>query len=172
MATTVPHRLTGSQIPTDEVDVALAEFGPELFGLALTITGSTADAEDAYQAAWMQAATHWAELRNPRKRRSWLASVVARSALRTRRRRLTWARRHPPISEAQGLGAMMVWDPSLGTALLELTDRQRAVVALHYGHGYSLDETAELLRCSKGTVRSHLARSLTTLRRTLHDDED
>jgi RNA polymerase sigma factor (sigma-70 family) len=64
----------------------------------------------------------------------------------------------------------MEWDPTVAKALTSLTERQRAVVALHYGYGYSLDETAGVLRLSGGTVRSHLARALTTLRRSMRDD--
>jgi DNA-directed RNA polymerase specialized sigma24 family protein len=40
----------------------------------------------------------------------------------------------------------MEWDPTLGTALAHLSPRQRAVVDLHYGQGYSLDEAAEFHR--------------------------
>jgi RNA polymerase sigma factor (sigma-70 family) len=65
----------------------------------------------------------------------------------------------------------MRWDPSLGRALTLLTPRQRAVVALHYGHGYSLDEVGTLIGCSGGTVRSHLNRALEHLRRELSDED-
>jgi DNA-directed RNA polymerase specialized sigma24 family protein len=158
-------------LKADEIDLAVARFGSEMFGLALSITGNVADAEDAYQTSWMAALTHWGQVRDPQKRRSWLASIVARSALRARRRRLTWLGRHVPITAADGLSDVMRWDPAFGNALALLTDRQRAVLALHYGHGYSLDETAALLNCRGGTVRSHLSRALTTLRRSMSDDE-
>lgn len=46
----------------------------------------------------------------------------------------------------------MEWDPTLATAVSQLSRRQRAVVALHYGQGYSLDEVAEILRCGRGTA--------------------
>lgn len=160
-----------SSTAADEVDLAVVQFGSEMYGLVLSITGNVADAEDAYQTAWVQALSHWLQLRDPAKRRSWLATIAARSAFRARRRHLLWLHRHVPISDAVALSDVMHWDPLLANRLALLTDRQRAVVALHYGHGYSLDETAAILKCREGTVRSHLARALATLRRSLRDDE-
>jgi DNA-directed RNA polymerase specialized sigma24 family protein len=160
-----------SRAVAEEVDLALVQFGSEMYGLALSIVGNVADAEDAYQTAWVLALSHWRQLRDPSKRRSWLATIAARSALGTRRRHLLWLRRHVPIADAAALSEVMHWDPALAGGLALVTDRQRAVLALHYGHGYSLEETAAILRCRNGTVRSHLARALATLRRTLCDDE-
>jgi DNA-directed RNA polymerase specialized sigma24 family protein len=39
--------------PEADVDLAVARFGPELYGLALAITANRADADDAYQSAWV-----------------------------------------------------------------------------------------------------------------------
>jgi RNA polymerase sigma-70 factor (ECF subfamily) len=170
MAAVVRFENAGTTTQQD-IDLAIEAFGPEMYGLALSITANVPDAEDAYQAAWVGALSHWTQLRDPERRRSWLASIVSRSALRVRRRRALWFRRHAPIGDAEALSVVMDWDPAVAKALTLLTDRQRAVVSLHYGHGYSLDETAAVLGCRGGTARSHLARALTALRRSLRDDE-
>jgi DNA-directed RNA polymerase specialized sigma24 family protein len=44
------------------------------------------------------------------------------------------------------------------------------VVALHYGHGYTVAESAELMGCSAGAAASHLSRALARLRKELTDD--
>ncbi|MFC0623331.1 SigE family RNA polymerase sigma factor [Kribbella deserti] len=54
-------------------------------------------------------------------------------------------------------------------AVRRLPARQRAVVALRFLEDYSEAETARLLGCSPGTVKSHSARALKQLRRTLAD---
>lgn len=55
-------------------------------------------------------------------------------------------------------------DPELEAAYRKLSLQQRTVVVLHYHLGYTLDECADMMRCSPGTVRSHLSRALSTLR--------
>jgi RNA polymerase sigma-70 factor (sigma-E family) len=48
-------------------------------------------------------------------------------------------------------------------ALLTLPARQRATVVLRYLEGMSERETAAVMRCSEGTVKSQTARALNTL---------
>lgn len=56
------------------------------------------------------------------------------------------------------------------TALAAVPPRQRAVLVLRYYEDLSIEDTARLLRCSTGTVKSQAARGLATLRRTLELD--
>lgn len=155
---------------SDDVEQALARFGPEMYGLALAITTNVPDAEDAYQTAWTNALRNWEQIRDVSKRRSWLASTTARSAIHVRRRRRFTSRWQAPLSEALALSSVMNWDADLGAALSRLSTRQRAVIVLHYGHGFTLDEIAAILRCRGGTVRSHLSRALSHLRVALGGD--
>jgi RNA polymerase sigma-70 factor (sigma-E family) len=53
------------------------------------------------------------------------------------------------------------------TALAALPPRQRAAVVLRYWAQHSVTETAAILRCSEGTVKSQSARGLAALRRAL-----
>lgn len=52
----------------------------------------------------------------------------------------------------------------LSTAIGRLPRRQRAVVVLRYFEDLSEAETAELLGCSRGTVKSQLSKALAKLR--------
>jgi RNA polymerase sigma factor (sigma-70 family) len=56
-------------------------------------------------------------------------------------------------------------------ALLALPLRQRATVILRYLEGMSERETAAVLGCSEGTVKSQSARALGTLRTFLERTE-
>jgi DNA-directed RNA polymerase specialized sigma24 family protein len=61
-----------------------------------------------------------------------------------------------------------VWvEPALPHALGELPRRQRVVVYLVHGYGFSVGEVAGLLELRDTTVRTHLRRGLSSLRRSL-----
>ena len=61
-------------------------------------------------------------------------------------------------------------EPGLPDALAALSEKQRVVVFLVHGHGWSLGEVANLLEVSKGTVQTHMERGMSRLRRRLKVD--
>jgi len=139
-----------------------------LFGLAFSILGDAAEAEDAVQESLVLAWRSWDRLRDESARGAWLTRICVNHCLRRRgllhRLRLTSVppshAAPPPQDDAPSL---------IGAAFDRLSARQRAVLTLHYHHGYSLDESAALMGCRPGTARSHLARGLATLREELDD---
>jgi RNA polymerase sigma factor (sigma-70 family) len=54
---------------------------------------------------------------------------------------------------------------------LSLSARQRATVVLRYLEGMSERETAAVLKCSEGTVKSQTFRALNTLKTFLRREE-
>jgi RNA polymerase sigma factor (sigma-70 family) len=60
----------------------------------------------------------------------------------------------------------------LTAALRQLPPRQRAVLVLRYYSDLSVEQTAETLRCTGGTVKSQTSKGLAALRRALADDDD
>lgn len=97
---------------------------------------------------------------------------VGRSSVRTELRRQRWnvgaslgddrgARPHLVPDDA------MAFEPRLHGSLAALSARQRTAVLLVHGHGYSLAETADAMGCRIRTLRHHLDRGLTKLRRDL-----
>jgi RNA polymerase sigma-70 factor (ECF subfamily) len=55
----------------------------------------------------------------------------------------------------------------LEKALHELPTLQRSVVILRHMEGMSTKQVSEILRCSEGTVKTHLFRAMEKLRRRL-----
>ena len=57
-------------------------------------------------------------------------------------------------------------------ALAQLPTRQRQVIAFRFFEDMSVEQTAQLLGFSTGTVKSYTSRALTRLRELLADSHD
>lgn len=58
-------------------------------------------------------------------------------------------------------------EPKLPGALSDLSERQRLVVVLVHGYGWTQVEVAELTGVSRSAVRNHLERAMGSLRRSI-----
>jgi RNA polymerase sigma factor (sigma-70 family) len=144
-----------------------AESG-RLFAVAYSILRDPQEAQDAVQETMELAWQSWTTLRDPSKRSAWLRQICVRRAIRTRKRLLPrlW------LADTVQVHGQTPEEPDLDLdrCYRRLSRQQRAVVALHYEYGYSLDECAALIGCQPGTARSHLARALASLRKELSYD--
>ncbi len=127
--------------------------------LAFTLVGSNAEAEDLVQDSFVDVARRLDEIRKPG---AYLRTAVVsrcRSALR-RRRVMALHPPEPPAGLADSAGEL--WD-----VLGKLPEDQRIVVVLRYYGGYKASEIAKIVDMPGATVRSHLRRGLTALRKEL-----
>jgi RNA polymerase sigma-70 factor (sigma-E family) len=140
--------------------------------------GDRGHAEDLAQTALLRTYLHFGRLRSPAAADAYTRKTMARLAGRWSRRR--W-RGELPSGDLFGRDTT---DPLAGSAaaldlyaaLGGLPWPQRAVLVLRYFEGLTVIETAEVLSCSAGTVKSRASRALTKLRdelgsRLIGDDE-
>jgi len=121
-----------------------ASFGGEL--------GREATA-DALEYAW----EHWDRIRVMENPVGYLYKVGrSRGRRELRRKRVMF----DPVDPAR----IPDVEPKLPGALAGLSSRQRSVVVLVHGYGWTHSEVAELLGVSRSSVRSHLERGLSSLR--------
>lgn len=138
---------------------------PALFQFALRVVGgSTADAEDAVQEAWLRASRRLEEFRWDSTLRTWLMGFTlncAREVLRRRQRR-----RRDGKAAAAGAASppttLAVVD--LERALARLPEDFRIAVILHDVEGFTHAEIGRLLGIEEGTSRSRLHRARRALR--------
>lgn len=150
---------------TGEMADVLEEARPRLMALAYSVLRDRELAADAVQDTMERAVRFWSTLKSPTSRGAWLAAICMRQSLRLRRKEvvLSWLRF--PRSEVSV--DLVTSDVDLERAVAKLPARQRAILALHYSYGFTLDESAGVLGVRPGTARSHLARALSALREAM-----
>jgi RNA polymerase sigma factor (sigma-70 family) len=128
--------------------------------VATSATGRADMAREAVQEGFALALAHREEFRNEGSLEGWLARIVLRVALDTRRRPAP----APAVLDGIGDGALL-WtpelphgdrDPSLTAALEALPPRQKQVVFLRYFADLTHGQVAQLLGISPNTVSATL----------------
>ncbi len=154
-------------IDTEMEDLVRGE-SRRLYSIAFSILQDASEAEDAVQETLISAWRRWPWADATRPTPSWLTRVCVNQCLNRRRTRLRQMRlAETAASREPWQDVRPATDLDLARAYAQLSKQQRAAVALHYFYGYTLDECAELLGNRPGTVRSHIARALVTLRRAV-----
>jgi RNA polymerase sigma-70 factor (sigma-E family) len=138
---------------------------------ALLCAGDEQFAEDVVQTTLTKLYLAWPRVRRADSRlayaRASLTNVFIDECRRAHRRRET-----PTAELHDGSEALVpAHDRELRAVVLAALDalgpRQRAVVVLRHWHDLDVVETARILGCSTGTVKSQNARALATLRAAL-----
>lgn len=97
---------------------------------------------------------------------SWLLAIVANEARRIATRN---GSRHFPVPSPPRRGMTMDDHIDIERALARLAPKQRLAVDCFYFVGLSIEETAAVMGCREGTVKSTLADARAKLRRYLGD---
>jgi RNA polymerase sigma-70 factor (sigma-E family) len=149
-----------------DLEKLLADRGRQLMGSAIALAGSRQDGEDLLQAALERV------LRKPRQVdadvEGYLRRVLYNLATDGWRRGGTWRRKLVPLLRAAETAPddteVVDLRDTLVRLLAQLPPRQRAVIVLRYWEQRTEAETAALLGCSEGTVKSAASRGLQRLR--------
>ena len=155
-----------------EFSAFAARDGGQLLGFAFLLVGNRHDAEDLVQQALLRTAGHWrAARRSPVGYSRTVLLNLVRDRWRTRQRQ-----------SAETLSSDLTALPSPVDAAGAVLDRQlllracrllplqqRAVLVLRFWEDRSVEETAAMLGCTAGTVKSQTHRALARLRDALAD---
>jgi RNA polymerase sigma-70 factor, ECF subfamily len=141
-----------------------------VFSLAYHCLGDRALAEEVAQDVFLELHRKLASLESPEHVRHWLRRVAThRSIDQSRRRKLRPQMGLDEVREPASLEAQS--DPILGATLRRLVatlpEKPRLVVILRYQEDLDPADIAEVLEMPVRTVKSHLRRSLETMRRKM-----
>jgi RNA polymerase sigma-70 factor (sigma-E family) len=149
------------------LDDLIEQRGTGLLATAVLLAGSRTAGEDLLQSALERLMRHWNRLEGDKE--AYLRRVLYNLAIDERRIR----RRRPevhvdaePPGRPDGTDVLHLRHELIG-ALARLPPRQRAVLVLRYWEQLTEAESAQLLGCSIGTVKSSASRGLNRLREVM-----
>ena len=167
-----------ARIPGGELGLAVVDLDPGRDFAAVyeacyqvvyrTVRGVVLDpqvAEDVTQEAFLKAYRARDRYRPTGRVEAWLCTIAAREAISRLRwsalqkRLLDRGRRH---AEESALPSGLA--DRVDELLAVLTPKQRALVVLHFLHGYRYREIAAMLRVPEGTVASRLSHAMSLMR--------
>jgi RNA polymerase sigma-70 factor (sigma-E family) len=139
----------------------------------LLASGNATQAEDLVQTVLLRMYVSWPRIR-PDTRDAYARRMLVNAHLDERRRPYVRLEQNhadvPDVAVEQTSPSDA--DAAVFRALAELPPRMRAAVILRHLYEASVVETADLLGCSEGTVKSQTARGLAHLRATLAELSD
>jgi RNA polymerase sigma-70 factor (sigma-E family) len=138
-----------------------------LWRSAFLLTGESGLAEDLVQTALIRTWPHWGRLAGSEGAEAYVRRAMFTAHASWWRRR--WRGETPVDVVPEPARPSTPADPdvreSMRRALLTLPPRQRAAVVLRYFEDLTEVQTAHVLGCSTGTVKSQTFKALETLRR-------
>ena len=142
-----------------------------MVALGTSLTGSREAGVDLAHEAMLRAYRSWSKVRAMDRPGAWIRRVLINLAIdwhrRSGRERRAVARiaPAPPVELADPVSTCF-W-----AAVRALPERQRAAVALYYLEDLGVDQIAEILEVSAGTVKTSLFKARRSLERALHVEE-
>jgi RNA polymerase sigma-70 factor (ECF subfamily) len=147
-----------------------------LYGYLVRLVGDKHLAEDILQDVFVLIWRKLRWLRDPEVFRPWAYRIASREAFRRLRKHRVQV---PALGEEALLAEIPArvtppfpqeWADALPDLLALMSPASRAVLILHYLHGMTLSEVADVLKVSPGTVKSRLAYGLAAARQKIGPD--
>jgi DNA-directed RNA polymerase specialized sigma24 family protein len=148
-----------SDVATDAFEAFMRDAEPRLWR-ALTVGFGPVVAREAAADALAWGWEHWERLRGMVNPVGYLFRIGQNRARRTLRNR------QPPPTIPTASHEVTI-EPALTAGLQALSERQRLVVGLIHGYGWSFAEVGDLLGIAKSSVQRHEERGMAALRKHL-----
>lgn len=136
-----------------DIETLLTCYGDMLYRLCFVMLKNAADAEDAVQEVLVKYWRKAPKFADKEHEKAWLLKVAANQC----RDMLRFQIRHPKITlEELQLAAPEAEDHSILEALMELPEKYRLVMTLHYVEDYPVAEIARIIGRTPSAVKMRL----------------
>lgn len=153
--------------------VLYSNYSSALFGVLVRLVGDHQKAEDLLQDAFIKAWTHIDQY-DPAQGRlyTWLLTITRNVALDELRSRKVHKKAVNYIYERSSEWAYPVFNDGLvnGSFFALLPPKQRQIMELLYGKGWTQVEIAKKLKLPLGTVKTRVRIAIRTLKQVYHQD--
>ena len=142
---------------------------PLVYRVAFTYLRNPQDSEDAAQEAFLRLYRRGESFQSAEHCKAWLivtAGNICKDMLRRK------DRTELPLEDFRDLASVPREENGLLSAILELPEKYRTALYLYYYEGYSVKETAGLLRQQPETVKTWLRRARAKLKERLGESID
>ncbi|MEY8524999.1 RNA polymerase sigma factor [Lachnospiraceae bacterium 38-10] len=147
------------------VEEAVIKYGDMLFRICLIMLCSEQDAQDAVQDTFCRYMEHTAGFRDREHEKAWLIKVAANRCRDMHRNRS----RHPEVQLTDVEEYCEFREQSeVLTELMNLPEKLKEVVYLHYIEGYKTMEISRMLGITPNAVRKRMQRGRESLRYSLY----
>jgi RNA polymerase sigma-70 factor (ECF subfamily) len=140
-------------LTVDDFDARFERARPRVLAVARSILGAER-AEDIVQDTYLAARQRIDQLRDVSALDRWLARIAENLCYHVLRRSAMQGRHLPRLHDEA-----TVSDLALRDLIERLPLRERAIVVLHYAHGYTLEEVAHMLSLTYPNVRALISRT-------------
>jgi RNA polymerase sigma-70 factor (sigma-E family) len=145
-----------------------------LLSFAHVLTGNRHTAEDVVQTALAKTAAAWPRIRRKDNPEGYIRRTIVNTHLNAMRRRPWREKPHHDVPEGPDTRrpeSDVDERDAMWQALNSLPPRQRAVLVLRYYEDLPEADIAEVLGCSRGTVKSQAVKGLLHLRRIVEKED-
>lgn len=141
-------------------------YGQELYRFCCVQLRDAHLAQDAVQETFLRAFRYYESFRHECSEKTWLFTICVRVCRNLRRS--AWFRLVDRSVQAENIGSVFVPEGNdLFSAVMELDEKYRVCLVLHYYYGYKAQEIGTILCIPAGTVLTRLKRGREKLKNLL-----
>lgn len=150
-------------ISAEQLEEAYDAYGAAVYRLAMVFLGRYADAEDVTQETFCRLLYRAPTFADENHRKRWLLHVAAN--LCRNQLKGFWRKRVTPLEDT--VPAVAPEEQNALNAVMSLPEQYKLPIHLYYYEGYSVAETAEILKLGQSAVKMRLKRGRELLKMEL-----